>query len=145
MLRYLLYTVLAKYDLVPNFEPKPYGEKFNGSGLHTNISVARTMIKGGIETIHLIMKFLSEKHKEWIPDLGEGNEKRLTGIHETSSIDKFTWGVGSRNTSVRIPNSTAQEKKGYFEDRRPAANADPYKIVWLYTQFFMQMSKSDKA
>ncbi len=145
MLRYLLYTILGKYDLVPNFDAKPYGEKYNGSGLHTNVSVARTMIKGGLDTIHLIMKLLSEKHKEWMPQLGEGNEKRLTGTHETSSIDNFTWSVGSRSCSVRIPNSVNLEKKGYFEDRRPAANADPYKIVWLYTQLFMQISKSDKV
>jgi len=29
---------------------------------------------------------------------------------------------------VRIPTSTAAEKKGYIEDRRPASDADPYVV-----------------
>ena len=29
---------------------------------------------------------------------------------------------------MRIPTSTAAEKKGYIEDRRPASDADPYVV-----------------
>ena len=53
---------------------------------------------------------------------------RLTGHHETSSMDVFSWGVGTRHTSVRIPNSVVKDGKGYFEDRRPASNCDPYLV-----------------
>ena len=28
---------------------------------------------------------------------------RLTGLHETSSMYKFSYSVGGRNTSIRIP------------------------------------------
>ncbi|GBP88433.1 Glutamine synthetase 2 cytoplasmic [Eumeta japonica] len=38
-------------------------------------------------------------------------------------------GVANRSCSVRIPRQVAEDKKGYFEDRRPAANADPYRII----------------
>ena len=69
---------------------------------------------------------MSKKHQDHITVYGADNHLRLTGIHETSSIDKFTWGVGTRNTSIRIPNQTFKDKCGYFEDRRPAANVDPY-------------------
>lgn len=63
---------------------------------------------------------------------GEDNNKRLTGIHETSSIDKFTYGAGSRAASVRIPSQTVKDKgKGYIEDRRPASNIDPYIVSSL--------------
>ena len=41
-------------------------------------------------------------------------------------IDKFSFGVGSRHTSIRIPNQTEAEEKGYFEDRRPSSSLDPY-------------------
>ena len=36
--------------------------------------------------------------------------------------------VGS-GCSVRIPRMTEKEKKGYFEDRRPASNMDPYVVT----------------
>ena len=58
---------------------------------------------------------------------GDDNQKRLTGIHETSSMSSFSFGVGNRNASFRIPTSTMHARgKGYIEDRRPASNIDPY-------------------
>lgn len=48
-------------------------------------------------------------------------------MHETSSVDKFSFGVANRAASFRIPTSTnAANGKGYIEDRRPASNIDPY-------------------
>ena len=61
---------------------------------------------------------------------GAGNDKRLTGLHETQSIDKFSYGVSDRGSSIRIPISTVKNDwKGYLEDRRPASNGDPYLIL----------------
>ncbi len=48
----------------------------------------------------------------------------------SSTIDKFTWGISDRGASIRVPQSTANEWKGYVEDRRPSSNADPYKIIY---------------
>ena len=62
---------------------------------------------------------------------GEGNGKRMTGIHETAKFDKFTFGYGTRNASIRIGNDTVKNEKGYFEDRRPASNMDPYLVTGL--------------
>jgi len=42
---------------------------------------------------------------------------------------KFSWGVSDRGASIRVPQDTAKEWKGYIEDRRPGSNADPYKII----------------
>ena len=50
---------------------------------------------------------------------GEGNERRLTGKHETSSMDDFSWGVANRGCSVRVGRMVPVEKTGYYEDRRP--------------------------
>jgi len=47
---------------------------------------------------------------------GLGNSKRLTGHHETSSMKKFTHGIGNRGASVRIPTETANKGKGWLED-----------------------------
>ena len=54
---------------------------------------------------------------------------RLTGLHETASITKFSHGVASRNSSIRIPRQVDQDGKGYLEDRRPASNCDPYVVT----------------
>lgn len=37
--------------------------------------------------------------------------------------------MGDRSASVRIPTSTAAERKGYIEDRRPASDIDPYVVA----------------
>ena len=74
-----------------------------------------------------MMKCFEKKHKLHISLYGAGNEKRLTGEHETSSAEVFSYGCGNRAASFRIPTSTMHDNgKGYVEDRRPASNIDPY-------------------
>lgn len=63
------------------------------------------------------------------PKGGLDNARRLTGHHETSNIHEFSAGVANRGASIRIPRTVGQEKKGYFEDRRPSANCDPYAVT----------------
>ena len=68
-------------------------------------------------------------HDLHIDVYGIGNEKRLTGQHETCSIKEFRWGISDRGASIRIPIATVESGwKGWLEDRRPASNGDPYKI-----------------
>jgi glutamine synthetase len=130
MLRYLCHRILANYGCQPNFAPKPYAA-LNGSGLHTNVSTTATRLardRIGMYTIHDAMISFAARHAEHIAVYGAGNEARLTGIHETSSINGFSYSVGGRHTSIRIPRATDAAGGGYFEDRRPAANADPYLV-----------------
>ena len=60
---------------------------------------------------------------------GVGNEERLTWKHETSNFSTFKSGVANRTASIRIPRAVVKSGCGYLEDRRPAANADPYKVA----------------
>ena len=53
----------------------------------------------------------------------------MTGTCETSSYDKFSVGIGSRGSSIRIPTDTLKNECGYFEDRRPGSNMDPYLVT----------------
>jgi glutamine synthetase len=77
---------------------------------------------------------LSKRHNEHIAVYGEDNELRLTGRHETASMASFSSGVANRGASVRIPRSVAKEGYGYFEDRRPASNIDPYLVTGIITE-----------
>jgi glutamine synthetase len=130
--RYVLEILAEKYEVYISYEPKLY-EKLNGSGCHINFSTksmrgedVRNYNTEGINYIFAGIKKLEAKHAEHIAAYGKDNHLRLTGLHETSSMDKFSWGIGTRNTSIRIGNETYRNNCGYFEDRRPAANVDPY-------------------
>lgn len=127
--RYILERVAEQAKYYIDYQPKPVSN-VNGSGCHINFSTFGTRSENGIEIIHKYIDRLAEMHSEHIKVYGENNHLRLTGKHETSSIDKFTWGIGTRNTSIRIPNQVSREKCGYFEDRRPAANIDPYQATF---------------
>lgn len=70
-----------------------------------------------------------EHHEEHIAKYGSGNERRLTGKHETAAMSDFTWGVADRGASIRVGNETFAKGAGYMEDRRPAANVDPYVVT----------------
>ena len=126
--RYLLERVAELYNANINYYPKP-SSLINGSGCHVNFSTASMRAPGGLKVIESCMPKLEKRHKEHIAVYGEHNELRLTGKHETSDMNKFSFGVGTRNTSVRIPTQTAADGFGYFEDRRPASNIDPYKAT----------------
>jgi len=80
-----------------------------------------------MDYIESILKKMAAKHTMHIEVYGD-NSKRLTGHHETSKKDVFSYGAGNRAASCRIPTTTMAEKKGYIEDRRPASDIDPYVV-----------------
>jgi len=120
--------VAEDFGVEVTFEPKPIKGDWNGTGMHTNYSTESTRKEGGFDVIIGMMDKLAAKHAEHILVYGKDNQHRLTGAHETSSMKKFSYNVANRGASVRIPTCTRDDKKGYFEDRRPAGNCDPYLV-----------------
>eukprot|EP00762_Andalucia_godoyi_P007116 ANDGO_01882.mRNA.1 Glutamine synthetase cytosolic isozyme 1-2 len=129
--RYILARIGEDFGVRISYDPKPIPGDWNGSGCHTNFSTLPMREDGGWKLIAEACDKLGARHSEHIIAYGEGNERRLTGHHETAPMDKFTWGVANRGASIRVPRDTHRLQKGYLEDRRPASNCDPYLVPAL--------------
>ena len=129
--RYLLERTAEKYGLAIEYHPKPLGDTdWNGSGMHANFSNSTLRDCGSEDTYTKVCQAFEPVTKEHIAVYGAHNDQRLTGKHETQSIDTFSFGVSDRGASIRIPIATVENGwKGWLEDRRPASNGDPYKIA----------------
>jgi len=131
--RYLLEKISELQGVRIVWDAKPLLDR-NGSGCHVNYSTKEMRNEGGLEVIHSSIEKLSEKHAEHMEVYGEKNKLRMQSndskeYFETSSYNKFTWGVADRTASVRIGHVTNKNGFGYLEDRRPDSTVDPYQVT----------------
>ena len=144
--RYLLERTAEKYGMAINWEPKPIKGDWNGSGMHANFSNTLLRTCGDQAVYDAVCKAFEPVVADHIAVYGADNDQRLTGAHETQSIDQFSYGVSDRGASIRIPIATVENGwKGWLEDRRPASNADPYKVASIIVKTAKAASANIKA
>lgn len=129
--RYLLERTAEKYGIAVNWHCKPLGDTdWNGSGMHANFSNSLLRHAGSQEIFESVCQAFAPVVPEHIAVYGADNHLRLTGKHETQSINKFSYGISDRGASIRIPIGTVENGwNGWLEDRRPNSSADPYKVA----------------
>jgi len=126
--RHTLHKAAQKFRVSISF--KAFEEAVGvGSGMHCNFSSRQTRGDGGLTIIEKCCRSLGRRQKDALGAYGEGNEARLAGKGDCSDMNSFKFGVSDRSASVRIPRQVGIVGKGYLEDRRPAASADPYRVT----------------
>ncbi|XP_053625726.1 glutamine synthetase 1, mitochondrial-like [Plodia interpunctella] len=132
--RFIMSRVAEEYGVDITYHPKPMGALHPGVGMHHNFSTKRMRSDGGYQFIEECIKKLEQNHMKHMKVYGNDeatNRMRLSGRFETAPFEKFSWGVASRAASVRVQRSVKQKGKGFFEDRRPAGDCDPYLVCGL--------------
>ena len=99
--RYLMMRLCEKYEVDVQLYCKPIKGDWNGSGMHTNFSTKHLRDVGGKEYFEGLMKAFENNISAHIEVYGPDNHLRLTGLHETQAIDKFSYGLSRTNLRPR--------------------------------------------
>ncbi|KAK9802057.1 hypothetical protein WJX73_008544 [Symbiochloris irregularis] len=130
--RYILLRLTEQFKVIASLDPKPVPGDWCSSGAPVKYSTADTRNPAvGLHAVDAHIRCLQQNHLQHIMVCGPGNARRLTGLHKTSSAMLFTAAIEDRAASIRVPQSTVVRGCGYYEDRRPASNMDPWLVTMM--------------
>ena len=117
--RYMLDRLTESYGYYIEWHPKPIKGDLERIGMHANFS-NRNERQGWRRNYSTASVKHSDKNIErHMSVYGAHNEQRLTGLHETQSIDKFSYGVSDRGASIRVPASVPTGRRMDWKFGRP--------------------------
>ena len=102
--RYILHKLGQEFGVCISFKPEVVSTKLNTT---FSTEETREKIKGGLKRIYKYIDRLSKKN-----------------IHNDPEF-----ALGAATTEIRIPTSVLKAGCGYFEDRRPPSDDDPYRVI----------------
>ncbi len=118
--RFLLLRLGEKYGYTISFDPNILGLQFSKSRLITSISTSLMRSEGGIESIKASCEALAQ--------LGSTPEVAIHYGYESQIPN-------DKEPTVRIPLAVALSGMGYFEESRPKADANPYRVLSFLAKF----------
>ncbi|KAG2483515.1 hypothetical protein HYH03_017622 [Edaphochlamys debaryana] len=124
--RYLLKRVAEDHGQHVSWEPDsmPFERPL---GCYYKYSTSATRASGpGLSAIEQQLVRLQATHVQHQVAYNDGRIDRLS-----SDAAAFTHAVGSGNASIVVPSLTFLQQGGYYTDRRPPSDADPYKVALL--------------
>jgi len=128
--RWILLRVGEEFGVSVSFDPKPYKDSDHLRRATVQFSTVRMRdtAKGFSRIVRAVEK-LGRRHREHLAVYGMSNISRTTSAYENGPLSKFSYGIANVRASVNIPRKAKQMNAGYFEDRRPSSNMDPYVVT----------------
>ncbi|GFR40848.1 hypothetical protein Agub_g1497 [Astrephomene gubernaculifera] len=125
--RYLLQRVAEDHGTAVSWRPDALPHE-RPLGCHFKYSSATTrQAPHGLGAIEQQLVRLQAAHLQHQVAYNDGRLERLA----VPNASVFTHAVGSAQASIVVPSLTVLQQGGYYTDRRPPSDADPYKVTLL--------------
>lgn len=135
MSRHVLLRLAEALGVPVSFDPSLAGKGGTGMGCYIKYSTEETRKPGiGLVAIQQHVGRLQATHMQHIMAYGKGSLQRVMSKASScsqSAVSSFTCGFGNKAAMVVVPTTTMVRRSGYYVDRRPASNVDPYAVTML--------------